>query len=94
MAEPLRRIARFLGKSQQAIFNVCKSNTTAIHQIETHCISQANALKAHLRTRPGSPVSDDEVLPRSPQLPYYGFPTETEYAEFFTDVVDDHVEQE
>jgi len=94
MAEPLRRIAHFLGKYQKAIFDVCRSNATHVHQMEARRISQANALRARLRARPGSPVSGDEEIPPTTQVPDYGFPTAAEYAEFFTDVVEDHDEEE
>ena len=71
---------------------MCRSNATHVHQMEARRISQANALRARLRARPGSPVSGDEAIPPSPQVPNYGFPTAKEYAEFFTDVVEDRDE--
>src|SRR3954469_11407279 len=41
MAEPLRRIARFLGKSQQAIFKACTANATDTHELEVRRVTQA-----------------------------------------------------
>lgn len=48
-----------------------------------------NILRARLRSRPGSPISDDEPLPTTQTLPTIDFPSESDYAEFFMEMAGD-----
>jgi hypothetical protein len=86
--KPFDRLARFIGKSHKAIFDTCRYTATHIATEEVHRISEANALRARLRARPGSPVEPDEPIPERLPLPNVDFPSALDFPEFLLDTAD------
>ena len=81
--KPFDRLARFIGKSHKAIFDTCRYTATHIATEEVRHISEANALRARLRARPGSPIEPDEPIPDRIPLPEVDFPSAADFLAFF-----------
>src|SRR4051794_19472891 len=65
---PMRLIAQFLGKAQDAMMRALSFNCQSNHTVVTSLIKSKNSLEAHFHASRDAFVSDDERLPGPPPI--------------------------